>query len=188
MISGFSPYTEKKPSLTTYFVCTCDAAIVERVLLVLRGTFYRNIFNQYENLLEGIFIINRKKVHCTFFFLEHYPCSSHSSFHPGSSWTCPPQPSLLPWQWPIPCSTAAAFLTLHHCQQGLTSSGPCSLHPALPLFPPPADKLLPFVFLTKFCTSGSLNLPKDLISQHSDCHSMSHVPVSFLPSQPHCFA
>lgn len=41
--SGFSPYIGKKTSLATYFYCTCD---VERVLLVLLGSFYVKIFSK----------------------------------------------------------------------------------------------------------------------------------------------
>lgn len=45
MISGFRPDIGKT-SLTTYFICTCEVATVERVLLVLLGSFYVEIFNK----------------------------------------------------------------------------------------------------------------------------------------------
>lgn len=85
------------------------------------------------------------------------------------------------------------FLTLHRwlSTRGnkLKSLQPAPRHSLASPGQPLAATLLPIVVLPKFCISGSLQLPRrSLISQQSDCHSKSHAPVSFLPSQPHCFA
>lgn len=42
-------------------------------MLVFLVSFYVKIFNKYENLLEAIFIMNRKKVHCFVFLSEPLP-------------------------------------------------------------------------------------------------------------------
>lgn len=98
MISAFSPYPGKKKkksktSLATYFCCICDVASVERVLLVLLGSFYVKIFSK--RICLRLFLSQTgKRLIVSFFLLNRYPSRSRSPSSPGrrESWSSPALP------------------------------------------------------------------------------------------------